>query len=559
MNARPPARSYRVVRFLSGGVLAVVASLADAAWVARNASAQVIEEQPKRVAPRGTVPVALRFRESYGLPPGQDLKTNSPQYRVTLVETITIRDEVYDPQTETFKPIAGSVNQAKQKFVYSERPAMVDHRQAVSAVVRRYESSQVDAAQTSLTRPLENLTLWCRRDTEGGVGLQLIQLNVARPLRYEEARLAATQPFLPGLSNLVTPLPVRVGESWRLSQTATLSLNPAQVERNQDPRVTFDAIKPGDSPNRRIAVFLVEDRAASGDPSQYALKARVEYDFELIDRPPGLDEQLNLALDPSSGTTRADTVINARGSIVKIALSQVFAQPLPSEATSAPIPPQAESGSALERRRVLERLMVLNRRYDNQARATLLPISAPPRPTIQNSWLQLVEPSGRFQVLAPPDLQPILNPRTKGFDLVRVRPGGPFVLSLQIFPDQTVDLEAQRRGRFDAWKKERVPFKPGATDRLDFEEWAIRPAQRFSARFAPADPRGGPAAGPFNDEDLPLLFYGYVVNDPPHGGLYAEAIVPDGEAAEPFRREVETILRTFAAIEPDRIPSPSTP
>mgnify|MGYP005854787973 CR=1 FL=1 len=557
----PLVRSWRVVRLLGWGVLMSAAVLADGGLIVRDTLAQVIEEQPARsVTRRNSGVVSLRFRESYGLPPDQDLKTNSPQYRVSLAETITIRDEVYDPEADKFTLIEDSVNQAKQKFVFSERPAMIDHRQAVSAVVRRYTSSQVEAAKAPLPKPLENLTLWCKRDTEGGASLQLIQLNVLRPLRYEEARLAATQPFLPGLSNLVTPLPVRVGESWRLSQTATLSLNPAQVEHNEDPRVTFEAIKAGDGPNRRIAVFLIEDRAAPGSPSQYALRARVEYDFEMSDPPPGLDEQLNWAYDPASRSARGDLVINARGSIVKIALSQVFAQPLPPEAVGSDPAndSRTDSDPAPERRRVLERVMILSRSYEDQARATLLPIGTPPRPTIQNSWIQLVEPSGRFQFLAPPDLQPILNPRTKGFDLIRLRPGGPFLLSLQFFPDQVVDLEAQRLGRFNAWKNERIPFEPGAIDRLDFEEWAIRPGQRFSARFAPADPKGGPApAGPFKEGELPLLLYGYVVNDPPQGGLYAEAIVPDGEAAEPFRREIETILRTFESIDPAQ--SPSTP
>jgi hypothetical protein len=447
-----------------------------------------------------------RLVERYAVEEGPDLLTS---YEVAYRETVKVMVETAQA--------APRVEEVRRSGRFGERVAAVaplDGR-TVSAVVRRYEEAAVTPDPWTATGApplMSGLDLYLVG--LGSASPRLIVLTPERALWEHEYRFALGNPAVPVLAALLPERPLRLGDTWAISQTGAAALLGEPVQGGTLTGKLAE-IRPEGLPEAaasdETAVLDIEGQVQTRS-GPTAARARVEFAFRLL---PSAGSEL------ASGTSR-DTALVAVGGIVSIRHAQVT--------SSAADPEQGIPG--FEQRREL----VLRRRWPPQAAVPSVP-AAPPSADDRNSWLILADPQGRFHLRHPQILQwDAAASNGDRITLVQSRGQTPDLLVLDFLPDRQPKPDDAFRGAFDRYKEagfEVLPLDPRA---LPEEEWPGMKAYRVEAVISP----------PAEAATLPRTHLdGYVLLTSGSAAFQAMALTTSTDEVQAFRALVEEVLKTL--------------
>lgn len=450
-------------------------------------------------------PQVYRFRETHGVVEGQTLAKAAPQFEVTLVERLKARED----QTQG----APKISEQTQRAVFVERPAQVSFQGDITALVRKYNSVKIgENANKAKSDPrmLEGLTAWVEpRLSEAP---RVISLS-NRQVRDVEYQRISVHPFLPALSILLPVLPVKIGESWRISPNGAFALAQCRPGNDEKDGLRGKLLEVKDGPNagEKTAIISIAGKGQGLWDGDLAVNARVEFRFPA----------------PIGSAANAE-VINAPGTIAKLSVGQMETVLL--------------EGKRNTLKRYLSREWIVTRQSIAPGEALLTIPAASPQPTMANSWLSMdlqdSESQNTIKLRYPQDYRPSPDPESNGLFLIRRQPNGPDIIMLSPDFQNHVNLEAKRKGRFDSWQKAGEKAKPGQTYTLAKADWPNREARRFEATLDRDDKD--------SNSTYQISFNGYVINFARKMGLYAEALtVSKGKEADAFRQEAEQVLQSF--------------
>jgi hypothetical protein len=171
-----------------------------------------------------------RFIERYAAPGARPDPLSVGQYQVGISETI---------QHITERP-QGAPIRVDDNYItrYSERAAHVGSSGEVTDTVRRYATfrKRPDPFKPTDPRPLEGLTLWYHAGARGAEP-RLMSLDEGRRLHEKEYLLISNQHFLPELRTLLPAVPSRIGDTWKISNSAAFAMRKGE-------RVSWGSFRP---------------------------------------------------------------------------------------------------------------------------------------------------------------------------------------------------------------------------------------------------------------------------------------------------------------------------
>jgi hypothetical protein len=441
------------------------------------------------------------------------------QYRVALRETIkTVTDNVRGAPTRS---------EGGEQTIYSERPAEVSDRAAVTAVVRRYETFRLTTGKTpakaSSVHPLEGMTIWYEPEARE-VDRRVLCLTAGRPILDSEYAVISRQVFLPALAaNVLPPMPRQIGESWDLSPLAVKSLVGEPPFQGGVVAAKLAEIRNDAKPGRLVAVITLTGKVVV-PTGEAAVNAQLLFSFATPAAPaPGAEK----AEGNDEGT------VEAWGAITELRLAVAKTAVLTVEKTRL--------------RRVQTNELILGRQLATTAPPLPLP-SAPPTPTEANSWLTYVDPRGRFHFQHSQDFRPI-PPQTED-DVVQLyapKPMGADEVSFEIIAKtgdpqtdaQNRDPEFHRKNLKAQWLKDQISVTQGFYGWLPKADWEPLNLEvyRIEAAVTPVE-RGiqGTSRRIFADY--------YLVLPSRNEALFVESRT-FGENPVRFSKTVEAMLKTF--------------
>lgn len=453
--------------------------------------------------------LTTRFRlvERYASQDGPDQLS---AYEVAYRETVKVTVET--PQA------APRIEEVRRSGRFDERVATVaplDGR-TVSAVVRRYDEASVtpDPWSESGAPPLmSGLELYYAG--VGSASPRLAVLSANRPLWEHEYRFALGNPSAPTLAALLPERPLRLGDTWPLSQSGAAALlgEPVEVGALTGKLAEIRAeAAPDAAGTTEVAILEIEGRVQTRSGETLA-RARVEFAFRPIEPP---------ALSPGAGQPSRDLPLLASGGITSIRHAQV---------TSAAAVPE-EGIPGFEQRREL----VLRRRWPLQGAPLLVP-TTPPAADDRNSWLVLADAKGRFHLRHPQTLR--WDSSASGPDrvtLAQPRGSSPDLLVIDFLPDRQPKPDEAFRGAFDRYKEagfEVLPLEPRG---LPADQWPGLSAYRVEAVISP----------PAEAAALPRTHLdGYLLLTGGPAAFQATALTSSADEVQAYRALVEEVLKTL--------------
>ena len=290
---------------------------------AANPAAQPGEAQP--------LSLRYHFSERYSDKEAPQKPEVLTQYRVATRDTVS---------QVTEKP-QGAPDRAEKSVesIYTERVAKVEKGMAVN-LVRRYD--RVNFKTTVPIRPvktkrLEGLTIFYHLLFLQNRPIPLVlSLTEGRGLKEVEFVRISQETHLPALSTLLSPRPVRVGDTWPVPKLAAWAL---VGDRPQDESYNLNAelieVRKSPAGSSLTAVIGVKGQIVIATGPN-GVNAQVEFAFEdpAAAPPATVPPAEEAAKEQPAGqeTAKARTtpgLIEARGHISKIRLAHEFIVPLP--------------------------------------------------------------------------------------------------------------------------------------------------------------------------------------------------------------------------------------
>jgi hypothetical protein len=453
------------------------------------------------------------------------------QYRVALRETIkTVTDSVRGAPIRT---------EGGAQTIYTERPAEVSDRAAVTAAVRRYEAFRLTTgkqqARPSATQPLEGLTIWYEPEAKED-DRRVICLTENRHIKDKEYGVIVSQVFLPAVAaNVLPPMPRRLGEPWGLSPLAVKSLVGEPPLRGGGLVATIAEVRNDEKSSRQVAVINVTGKVVvpSGEA---AVNAQILFSFAPQAAPapaPGAEKAEKNEEKSDEGT------IEAWGAITELRLAVVKTAVLNVER------------SRLRQTRTNE--LVLARQLASTALPLPVPAS-PPVPTEANAWLTYVDPQGRFHFQHPQDLRPIPSQTEDDVVILNApKPGGPDDLSFEILPKsgdpqldaQDRDPEFHRKNLKEQWRKDQQDAYGETHGWLPESDWAASKMKVYRIEVALTPTERSPKG------KVGRVYADYYLVLHSRNEVMFVTSQTYSERPTDFRNKVEAIMKTFQFDTPE--------
>ena len=417
------------------------------------------------------------------------------------------------------------------QVIYSERPAEVNTSGMVTDSIRRYETLKIaplpSDAKPGDSRPLDGLTTWykTRPNTPG----LILSMSPNHPLSEVEYSITRQLVYLPDLSTMLLTTPKRIGERWRVERTAARVLFGEDPVAGEGLTATLAEIKPAANGTDMVALIKVTGSAELGlSRVDNALNAQVSFTFA---KPaPSQTAPAKPSATPS---------VDALGAITEVRLAR--------SSTSQAPGGNGRLKSAFTWELTLQRQTVPG--------ATSAPIPMPSKEaqiaTEANTWLVYNDPKGRFHFRHPQDLLPMRGPALEEglvqlFDqrmlndeirslTIRLQPktGKPAEDKASLDPDAHVkELK-------DEWARTKQKFTIDKQGILPKAEWAPNKMDVFRVEATVKPP-----VGRDGKVEPPIFLDHYLVKFTRNESLAIDAMTGQTKP-EPFRKDVEKILKTF--------------
>lgn len=486
--------------------------------------------QPPASGPRSARDLISRYRfsERYTNVPSPSDDAMIGQYRVGIRESLQEDDSKAQSPAKRGEP--KGAEPAKKRvpqenlvqetsLIYVERPAEVSGLGQVKSLVRHYERARLTTTATNqLPGPhsLEGMTILFRPQTDDLP--EIVNLTPEKPLRESDYRFAALQLFVPNLTVLLPPSPLRVGDTWPISKLGVRTLVEGQRILSGGLVGTLVDVRTEENTDQMLAVLDISGRIVVQRGTvaiRMAVRAQLEFAFSRAREEEGKPAR------PS----REEGTIEARGGITRLSM--------------------AVNGTAMSdhAQRDIKRELVFERQLTGSGRPLELPETLP-QPTEENSWLTYVDPENRFFFQHPQELhQPQEYGLTKTtapgvVELMHIRFGtGRDWISLDFQPKSDRKAEDIHKSVFDDWKNKKLDVLEGTVGWLPEGAWPGKRVYRFEAVILG---RGRSAQGVER-----VHFDGYVVQLKGNDGALLVQSTTAQDAPLAFRKDVEAMLRTF--------------
>jgi hypothetical protein len=357
--------------------------------------------------------------------------------------------------------------------------------------VRRFEVARVvpdNLSKPGLPPLLDNLQvlLLVRR-----LGLrEVVVLTPDRSLYEHEYGFIQNQLIMHDLATLLPIAAVRVGQAFRIDPGPASLLVNSEVQRSAlEGRLV--EVEPASSPDQlSTAVFDIGGHVQI-ELGDMAVNARMLFKFNLPQaQRPGDDEVKKE--DEVGARTPSVSVANCVGAITKISLAQVVTE--------------RKEGAG---DRTLKRELIMERR--------------PP-------------PQGASIDLPTEETKITLTPANTYVTLVRHRPAGPDVLTLEFHAGEVVKPETVFPALFNEFADRGIEVTPGPVETLPAAEWPNRTVHRTAARAEVKNTRNGRIGT--------ITIDGYVVQFTRNASLVVQSMTMVDPQA-PMQEQFEEILKTF--------------
>lgn len=463
-------------------------------------------EDAKAAPAAGDLSTRYRLREKPTLAAGKAPEGTVGQYRVAFREKITT---IVDQPRSAPKRL-----ELTFQGIYRERPAVInplDDRK-VDAAVRRYDGATIDPAppaKPTQPRPFDGLLLWY--EDRPGDWPQILSLSPDRSLIGREYLTVARQGFVPDLAFALPDLPLRAGDTYRVSPAGAEALAGGPVRDARLEGKLLQLRPDASAAGRMMAVLDITGGAVlSQGPAQ--LHAQIRF--------------LGTPAAAATSTPRAP-IMDMPGRVVKLSLAHEID-------TGPPARPGTRGGEPPPSRMQLRREFVLERDAEQPGPELTIP-NPRPAATPANSWLTYENPGGQFHFRHPQELQPA-GDEEDAVTLIHMRREGPEVVSLELRPRAELEPDKVREGQLADLKEAGFEVVPGAAGPLPEADWPGLKPYRFEAALLN---NAAPGAGPRR-----VHYDGYILLSGRDEGLFVEATTPQ-DPAVPFRDQVEAMLKTF--------------
>jgi hypothetical protein len=502
------------------------------------------EEGAGKIPQVADLTTRYRFIEHYTTDPSKAQPGEVGQYRVASRDVIRI---------VTDKP-PGAPDRSERvvQVIYTERPAVVSSLGQLTDTVRRYDALRVSPAletRPSAARPLEGLELWYKAKP-GGVP-KVMSLTEGRRISEAEYGITLRQLFLPDLIAALPSLPSRVGDRWRIPRVAAQALlGDKPMQGSEGLMGMLQQVRPEPSVNGMVATVAVTGRAILPQTGETVLNAQVVFAFT-----PASGAGAGAGAEPADAATG---IVEARGAIIEVRLARVSSSAVP--------------GSNGRLRSALTWELSLQRRL-----GTGDPLAVPaaaPAATEANSWLTYDDPEGRFHFRHPQDYLPQKPPFLAKDDLIQLGDSAAGsdegrIITLRLQPKSgnpvedraNLDPDSHVKELNDEWLKSRQDVTRGPSGWLPDADWAANKMRvyRIEAALRPKGPEG---------RNVPRIFLDYYLVVFTQNESLVVTAMTGQDPPLPFRKEVESILRTFqlgpskaaggTVAEPVAVPVPAT-
>jgi hypothetical protein len=362
-----------------GQMLGAMATFALLGFDRVSAAQEPAAPAQDAAAAGSTQPLSLRYRfsEKYALAEDRAQPQSLVQYQVGSRETIRIETE----------KAAGAPNRQEVTYqtIYTERPAKIGRLGDATEMVRRYDAFRVQGLRQNeprLAALFHDLRLWYQ--FRAGAAPQLISLTPNRPIKQEEYDNVLDQIFLPRLSVILPPRPVRVDDTWPISRAAAQALLGKVPEAGdfqlEGRLLSVSKVAEGSALSASIDISgkLV---LADGDG---AVRARVTFLFEPIPTAPAVQT----GQSAKSATARDAGVVDAKGYISRVHMIRQQSVPI-------------DKNGRLEELRTRDLLMQRRLSPGQAAAEADLTVTQQPVADEKNSWLLFDDPHGLYHLLHP--------------------------------------------------------------------------------------------------------------------------------------------------------------
>lgn len=441
------------------------------------------------------------------------------QYRVGCRDVIRVMTE--KPQG-TPDRIERSI-----QVIYSERPVAVNASGIVTDSVRRYEafrdSASPAAAIPGASRPLDGLSIWLK--SQRNATSSLLSLTPNHSLSEVEYAISRRLVYLPELAGILPPTLTRVGQRWRVPRPAARALFGEEPVAGDGLAAMLREVKPAAKGNEMVALIDVGGSAELGPLRVlYSLNAQITFTFTKA---------------PSTAAAPVSTppVVDGVGAITELRLSRVSNSLVP--------------GGTGRLKSTVTWEMVLQRQTAPGASSAPIAVPTPaPVPTHANSWIVYNDPKSRFHFRHPQDLLPLpgltldegvqlYNDSTNGDDVRR--------LTIRLQPKTgnpaedkaSTDFDTHVRELKDDWQKARRKGKIDKEGPLPEADWAASKMKVYRAEATVKPPLTSDGR-----VEPPIFFDHYLILFTQPESLAVDAITGQTKP-EPFRKQVEEILKTF--------------
>jgi hypothetical protein len=494
---------------------------------------------PKEAAPQEALSARYRFTERYSLTDDPAKPELVNEYQVAMRGTY---------KTVTDKPQgAPERSESSSHLIYTERAAKVTKIGELSDAVRRYTQFRLKSTmQISPAKPplFEGLTIWYHR--RPGEDPQIFSRTKDRPLRELEFGQIALQLFLPQLTAIFPPTPIRVGDDWHI---------PTQLAR-------YLVSETPDPQNYALDGTLLEVRKATKGTALIA-KIGVRGEFDISEKQCAVAADIYFTFEPreaaaapvGAATSRVkpvEKIVDAPGWVSRVLMTQQSLTPIPQ--TDGQLRETTTFELDLERRR---QPATPNMAGDANNAAFLT--QDVPNADEANSWLVYDDPQKTFHFRHPQDLR--LEPRNEDSNLLGLTDRhyrGSHLLVFQLLPKeanpererQLRDPDYHRRTLYSDWEKRQQEVVKGAIGWLPEADWL--PLKRKVYRIEAATKPPGAAA---NAERLYCDYYLVLFNTD-------QTVVVKAFASEDhlrFRDQAEAVIKSFqfGSSEQQQPPSPA--
>jgi hypothetical protein len=428
-----------------------------------------------------------------------------------------------ETETETIEnaqaaPVSTEVVRQARFLERIVKTNIADPRRAAS-LVRRFEVARVvpdNLSKPGLPPLLDNLQvlLLVRR-----LGLrEVVVLTPDRSLYEHEYGFIQNQLIMHDLATLLPIAAVRVGQAFRIDPGPASLLVNSEVQRSAlEGRLV--EVEPASSPDQlSTAVFDIGGHVQI-ELGDMAVNARMLFKFNLPQaQRPGDDEVKKE--DEVGARTPSVSVANCVGAITKISLAQVVTE--------------RKEGAG---DRTLKRELIMERRPPPQGASIDLPTEETKITlTPANTYVTFIDPDSRFAVRHPQDFQLDLKRMPETLTLVRHRPAGPDVLTLEFHAGEVVKPETVFPALFNEFADRGIEVTPGPVETLPAAEWPNRTVHRTAARAEVKNTRNGRIGT--------ITIDGYVVQFTRNASLVVQSMTMVDPQA-PMQEQFEEILKTF--------------